>query len=109
MARLALGLGLVLVAAELSTCLNELVQVLRGLGTLQPATHYELMASYSGKAVNDLGDYYSCCNMKEAEYALFSLTVSYTQVGLGFCGPQNCTTEDYYSSANNYTDSASIS
>jgi hypothetical protein len=51
-ARLALVLGLVIVAAELSACMNELLEVLRGLGTLQPTTHYELMASYSGKAAD---------------------------------------------------------
>lgn len=102
-ARLALVLGLVIVTAELSACMNELLEVLRGLGTLQPTTHYELMASYSGKAVNDLGDYFSCCKLKGARYALFSLTVSYTQVAMGFCGPESCAAEDYYEIMANLT------
>jgi len=54
------------------------------------------MAQYSGKSIDDLGDYFSCGNLEGAEYALIQIAAGMANVGIGICGPQVCTIEEYY-------------
>ena len=83
------------VRSDLGTCTSELIQVVSNFATLLPEDKYQLMASYSGKAINDLGDYYSCCALADAEYAVFVVSIPPSAGYFTLCGPQICTADDY--------------
>lgn len=90
-------------AAVLTDCSKELALTLQHSLTLFPTDHYEAMAVYSGKWVNDLGDYHNCGKVKGAEYVLFTLLGQGVFVGVGLCGPQTCSEDDYYELLKNLT------
>jgi len=90
-------------ALALQDCSWELLQTLQHSLTLFPTEHYGAMAVYSGKWVNDLGDYHGCELVEGAEYVLFSLMWQGPFVGLGFCGPKSCSKDDYHALIRNFT------
>jgi len=53
------------------------------------------MAAYSGKWIGDLGNYFDCIDLKEANYALITVSVSGAQWVYSLCGTANCTVKDY--------------
>ena len=91
---LVLSLGL-LVAADVQSCEAELGKVLQRFLTILPNDTYSKMASYSGKWIGDLGNYFDCIEMAQADYALFSLKIDGTSLYYSLCGPANCTADDY--------------
>lgn len=91
-----LWLGLVVLAAgDLHTCEVELGKVLERFLSVVPNDTYSKMASYSGKWINDLGNYFDCIDLAEADYALFSMQAEGTYLYYSLCGPANCTVENY--------------
>lgn len=94
---------LVTVAATLLDCGADLGQMLSHSLTLFPSEDYGAMMLYSGKWVNDLGDYHSCQKVEKAEYVLIALLWQGPFIGLGLCGPKTCSREDYYHIIQNFT------
>lgn len=90
-------------AGELANCVEGLLRVSTHMLTLFPSNRYEEMALYSGKWVNDLGDYESCEKVPGAKYALIFLNYAGPPVGVGMCGPETCTQEDYFHVIGNLT------
>ena len=87
---LALSLGL-LMAADVQSCEMELGKVLQRFLTILPNDTDSKMAFYSGKWIGDLGNYFDCIEMAQADYALFSLQIDGTSLYYSLCGPANCT------------------
>lgn len=81
--------------ASLGDCTQELIEVISNFATIIPTNPYQSMAAYSGKGINDLGDYFSCCDLEGARYAVFSVILGGSSVYLTLCGPESCTAEDY--------------
>ena len=80
---------------DLTSCEAGLQKVLARFLTVVPNDTYSEMAVYSGKWIGDLGNYFDCIDIKEANYALFTVSVSGAQLIYSLCGPANCTVEDY--------------
>jgi peptidoglycan/LPS O-acetylase OafA/YrhL len=59
---------------------------------------YQKMASFSGFELNKLGDFESCNKISIASYTLLVHSV-FPRVIQSFCGPIECTEEDYYNSS----------
>lgn len=99
----SLWLLLLPVLASLQNCTREVVQTVQHSLTLFPTEHYAALAVYSGKWVNDLGDYHACGQVEGAEYVLFALIWTGPFIGVGLCGPKSCSKDDYYSLMQNLT------
>jgi len=95
------------VSASLGDCTQELIEVIYNFATIIPTNQYQAMAAYSGKGLNDLGDYFSCCDLEGARYAVFSVLLGGSSVYLTLCGPQSCTADDYLEILGNVTALAS--
>jgi hypothetical protein len=80
---------------NLTSCETELQKVLARFLTVVPNDTYSEMAVYSGKWIGDLGNYFDCIVLKEANYALFAIAAEGIQTFYSLCGPVNCTVEDY--------------
>ena len=83
------------VLSDLQTCEKELTEVLSRFSSIVPNDTYSEMAVYSGKWIGDLGNYFDCIAIKDANYALFTINAYGTQLAYSLCGPNNCTVEDY--------------
>jgi peptidoglycan/LPS O-acetylase OafA/YrhL len=60
--------------------------------------NYQKMASFSGFELNQLGDFDSCNQIAIASYTLL-VHSHYPKIIQSFCGPIECTEEDYYNSS----------
>ena len=92
------------VYSSLGACLSSLLQLPVHSFTLFPTSPHDHMALYSGKWLNDLGDYTSCSHLSIARYALLFLRYEGPFLGVGLCGPTECTVEDYLHIIGNVTD-----
>lgn len=93
------------VQGSISECLAELTKVAEGFTQLTSSNrdNYGDMALYSGKYTNDLGNYHECKHTTDAKYVLFQI-LNRPYIVVGFCGPDACSTDDYYQIADNITD-----
>ncbi|OMJ73564.1 hypothetical protein SteCoe_27728 [Stentor coeruleus] len=53
------------------------------------------MGRYSGRSLNDLGFYYECEEINNANYIIFSIQ-DYPPIVLGLCLPKDCTVDDLW-------------
>lgn len=81
---------------QLSPCEAGLLEVARQIFNVTSSEPAARMAQYSGKSIDDLGDYFACGDLEGAEYALIQIAAGMAQIGIGICGPQSCTIEEYY-------------
>ncbi len=51
---------------------------------------------HSGKGLNDLGDLWACNSANFSRYMLLQISGVPMSLGLGICGPKECTEKDYY-------------
>lgn len=56
---------------------------------------YTEMIEYSGKGLNDLGLYYPCLDVTDAEYVIFEILES-PAIVLGLCLPSSCSISNYW-------------
>ena len=96
------------VQSDLTTCQTDLEQVLIRFTTLVPNDTYSEMAVYSGKWINDLGNYFDCNDVKEATYAIFMVEMPPTPGFVALCGPGSCTVDDYYALLEGNTESVRV-
>ena len=54
-----------------------------------------LMIYYSGRDVNDLGQFHECNDLKNARYRLVMIKTTLTNLALGICGPKSCSSKFY--------------
>lgn len=82
------------VLGEVSQCLEDLLQIGKHMMNFTGTDPHIRMAQYTGRKLNDLGDYKSCITLDYAEYILIRLD---PEISLFFaiCSPKNCTLEDY--------------
>ena len=75
-------------------CSNRILHLLNHI--LQDSTLTNLVL-YSGKNINQLGDYKTCRKDKHSEYIVFSLQglSMDLSVNIGLCGPGDCSLRDY--------------
>lgn len=57
------------------------------------------MIYYSGRDLNDFGDYYGCDQLSGARYVTVMVRLEILTIGLGICGPKECRASDYESKA----------
>lgn len=57
--------------------------------------NYSKMVRYSGRSINDLGLYYECIKVTDANYVIFEYAES-PAIVLGLCLPEVCTLENYW-------------
>ena len=80
------------VVADQKACFKELQNIF-----LNNTAELAQMYYYSGKDINDLGQFTECNRLPNAKYALFIVYTKLTTFLLGVCGPESCTPEDYSS------------
>ena len=51
--------------------------------------------SYSGKAINDFGDYKACTNSEFSRYYMIKILNYSVPLTIGLCGPTECYHEEY--------------
>ncbi|OMJ91128.1 hypothetical protein SteCoe_6392 [Stentor coeruleus] len=78
----------------LSSCLSELQEIVKSIGSPLFSSNYSTMLQYSGMRLNDLGCFYSCNKLQEAKYSFTIASVSPFMVQ-SMCSPEICTTKDY--------------
>lgn len=98
MEKLLAVMALVVVQADYTRCVLDLLQIASHATDFQSDSVYSKMFFYSGKSLNDLGRYEDCNLLSEAKYTIFELSRQ-PWVVLSFCGPSSCSKEDYYSLA----------
>jgi peptidoglycan/LPS O-acetylase OafA/YrhL len=79
-----------LVFAETSECLNNINE----LASNDPLK-FGMMVYYSGRDINDLGQYHECNALPDARYVLVMVTTNLIEFILGICGPSVCAPKDY--------------
>lgn len=57
------------------------------------------MVYYSGRDVNDFGDFYACDQLSGTRYVTMMVRLELLTIGLGICGPKECEASDYESRA----------
>jgi len=77
---------------ENSTCAATLISLLTTkLGTKKSRN----LIAYSGKRINDMGEYKECKNSNESIYILAGIKLSTTgSIEIGFCFPSECTMDE---------------
>lgn len=82
------------VIAEMPQCLDDLVMIGKQMMNFTGSDPHSRMAQFTGRKLNDLGDYKACSSLDYAEYILISLD---PEISLYFaiCSPKNCTMADY--------------
>lgn len=78
------------VLAEKTECLNELAN----LATSNPVLLGK-MVYYSGRDVNDLGQFHECNDLPGARYQLLMFRYDVAFLVMGICGPSKCESKDY--------------
>lgn len=79
---------------ETNQCLQDLTKISNNFLNFTSSDPYSLMASYSGKGLNDLGDYNKCANLDYADYILIRIFPR-APIFIGLCSSKNCTVSDY--------------
>jgi peptidoglycan/LPS O-acetylase OafA/YrhL len=69
-------------------CKQTLISMLNHFVT--ESSSFGEIIKYSGRAVNDLGDYESCKRLSDKYYLLVNLVISGFTLRLGLCLPNNC-------------------
>jgi peptidoglycan/LPS O-acetylase OafA/YrhL len=97
-------LSLSLASSEVAQCMQDLAQVATHLMNFTGTDPYSRMAQYSGRKLNDLGDYSNCAKLDYTDYILVQ-PVPGLMAFFAFCGPKNCTEEDYITILSNLMNS----
>lgn len=80
--------------ASLTQCRSDLEKWARSIYSTE-SSNFREMVLYSGKWVNDLGLYFPCLDVDNAEYVIFEVEES-PAVVFGLCLPDSCTISDYW-------------
>ncbi|OMJ79985.1 hypothetical protein SteCoe_19856 [Stentor coeruleus] len=56
---------------------------------------FGMLVYYSGRDLNDYGQYYECSKLDYARYVIITLQIDIISVALGICGPKSCEPNDY--------------
>jgi peptidoglycan/LPS O-acetylase OafA/YrhL len=85
---------LISVRGEFQECYSDLVTLSTRFLNFTDTDHFSLLARYSGRKINDLGDYKHCIKLEHSDYVLFRLSPS-AELYLALCGPDSCSMQDY--------------
>ena len=84
------------IVANTEECYEELEEWIKTL--ILPVSkaneRYSKMVRYSGKSLNDLGLYYDCIELPNANYVIFEIN-EYPALVIGLCLPEICTENDF--------------
>ncbi|OMJ91129.1 hypothetical protein SteCoe_6393 [Stentor coeruleus] len=83
-----------IVTLTLSSCLSELQEIVKSIGSPVFSSNYSTMLQYSSMRLNDLGCFYSCNKLQETKYSFTIASVS-PFIVQSMCSPEICTTKDY--------------
>eukprot|EP01022_Parablepharisma_sp_SALTPOND_P028563 TRINITY_DN71154_c0_g1_i1.p1 TRINITY_DN71154_c0_g1~~TRINITY_DN71154_c0_g1_i1.p1 ORF type:complete len:714 (+),score=31.21 TRINITY_DN71154_c0_g1_i1:128-2143(+) len=73
-------------------CTEKVQYIINSLFTDPSVTSF---LSYSGKGLNDLGDYKNCIRKEASRYILLQIYGLPANVAMGFCVPKECKENDY--------------
>lgn len=82
------------VSARYQDCFSDILLLSTRLLNFTGTDEFSRMAQYSGRKINDLGDYRKCIDLEHSEYVLFKL-IPMAEIFIGICGPSSCEIQDY--------------
>lgn len=75
-------------SAQGDVCVNTILHMVNNI--VSEASSWSEIITYSGRGLNDLGDYLSCKKLPDKYYLLSSIVLGSFSMHLGLCLPNNC-------------------
>lgn len=75
---------------DIQTCQKDLADLIAN----RPSD-FGMLVYYSGRDLNDYGQYYECTKLDYARYVIVTFQIGIVNVAFGICGPKSCDTNDY--------------